>query len=774
MNGYRMSYLGVFGDPPDGAPRINRIEIPIIQRDYAQGRPDAKAQGIRTTFLGVLLDAVAGGEPVGLDFIYGKVADGVLQPLDGQQRLTTLFLIHWYVASLADVLTTDADVAPQWTRLTYATRQGARHFCTQLVKRPLPHGLIKPSAWLQDQPWYLHIWRNDPTIESMLVVIDAIHEGAQARGLEQNAVAAWQRLEDPAAPPIYFYLLSLVDIESEEDLYIKMNSRGKPLTEFENLKAHLEEVIRHQPRAESFEQKIDGPWTNLMWEFRGDDDLVDDEFVRLLDFITEICDWRDGRTTEGRLPGRAEKVFGDLNEERADEHLAFLFDVFDTWGHYASVRGTFESTFSLDVPGSAAYDPGKVRLFDRNTVNLFEQCCRVFESRRDGNRPFTLQESLLFYAVLLCRIERTEDFPRRIRVLRNLLAASGSNEIRNERMPELLREVEHIIRTGELKDVKRLSTNQVRDELAKQDFVQRYPDLVGVIHRLEDHELLRGRLSVFDLDPDRLEGRATAFEAAFEPERYLDLTGALLATGDYQRASRRGWWQFGTADPKAQLTWRLLLTQGTEEDLAPTREFLGRLLDGIAGSTVSLDDHLNSVIDGFLAEQEREAWFDWRYYLVKYPAMRGGRDERGEGKTGLYVGSGGELGYSMCMLRTERLSGYHRDPFLLQVWLSSGVGDAAKLHWFSGDANEERWLPLAGSSTALRCVADGFEIRGPGDDDLEARFHDVCLRRGATPEGKGRLMLRTPQVDRDGSLTDTTDRVVVGAALLRDLVQAGL
>ena len=772
MNGYLTSYVGLFGDPPDGAPRIDRIEIPIIQRDYAQGRPDAKAQGIRTTFLGVLLDAVAGGKPVGLDFIYGKVAEGVLQPLDGQQRLTTLFLIHWYFASLADVLTEEADVAPPWTRFTYATRQGARHFCTQLAKQPLPHGLIKPSAWLQDQPWYLHIWRNDPTIESMLVVIDAIHEEAQARGLDSDAEAAWQRLNDGAARPIYFYLLSLVDIESEEDLYIKMNSRGKPLTEFENLKAHLEEVIRHQPCAEPFERKIDGAWTNLMWEFRGDDDLVDDELVRLLDFITEICDLRDGRTSEGRLTRRVERVFGGSNE-RADQHLAFLFDVFDAWGHYASVRETFENIFSLDASGSAAYDPDKVTLFDRNTVNLFEQCCRVFESRRDGNRPFTLQESLLFYAVLLHRIERTEDFPRRIRVLRNLLAASGSNEIRNERMHELLREVAYIIRAGELKDVKRLSTNQVRDELAKQDFVQRNPDLAGVIHRLEDHQLLRGMLSVFDLDPDLLEGRAAAFEAAFEPERYLDLTGALLATGDYQRASRRGWWQFGTADPKTQLTWRLLLTQGTEEDLAPTREVLGRLLDGIVGSTVSLDDHFKSVIDGFLAERASEAWFDWRYYLVKYPAMRGGRDERQEGKTGLYVGSGGELGYSMCMLRTERLSGYHRDPFLLQVWLSSGVGDGARLYWFSGDENEERWMPLAATPVGIRCIPEGFVIRGSDGEDLEATFLEVCRAHGAVPAGDRQQLLRVPQVERDGALIDSLDRIRIGAALLRDLVQAG-
>ena len=54
----------------------------------------------------------------------------------------------------------------------------------------------------------------------------------------------------------------------------------------------------------------------------------------------------------------------------------------------------------------------------------------------------------------------------------------------------------------------------------------------------------------------------------------------------------------------------------------------------------------------WLAEREQRTFFDWRYYLVKYPAMRGSRDERREGRTGIYWGVDGELGYSLCMLRT--------------------------------------------------------------------------------------------------------------------------
>ena len=89
------SYAGLFS--PDGADAVTSIEIPLIQRDYAQGRTDSRVTEIRDRFLDVLYDAVTGDANVGLDFVYGDVEGGTLRPLDGQQRLTTLFLLHWYL-----------------------------------------------------------------------------------------------------------------------------------------------------------------------------------------------------------------------------------------------------------------------------------------------------------------------------------------------------------------------------------------------------------------------------------------------------------------------------------------------------------------------------------------------------------------------------------------------------------------------------------------------------------------------------------------------------
>ena len=86
-----------FGEGQD-AVQLKQIAIPIIQRDYAQGRQDPDVNRIRSCFLDSLYAAVT-EKPITLDFIYGNIDDkGIMTPLDGQQRLTTLFLLHWYAA----------------------------------------------------------------------------------------------------------------------------------------------------------------------------------------------------------------------------------------------------------------------------------------------------------------------------------------------------------------------------------------------------------------------------------------------------------------------------------------------------------------------------------------------------------------------------------------------------------------------------------------------------------------------------------------------------
>ena len=84
--------------------KVQAIEIPVIQRDYAQGRQTMSE--VREQFLDAIFDTLSTTpeeltKPLDLDFVYGSLNVGSgnkFWPLDGQQRLTTLFLLHWYLA----------------------------------------------------------------------------------------------------------------------------------------------------------------------------------------------------------------------------------------------------------------------------------------------------------------------------------------------------------------------------------------------------------------------------------------------------------------------------------------------------------------------------------------------------------------------------------------------------------------------------------------------------------------------------------------------------
>ena len=122
MNSTPSTFIQIFGQQLADNKTISKIEIPIIQRDYAQGRETKEVSRIREQFINVLHKALTGNgeDAVQLDFVYGNIEDGKLIPLDGQQRLTTLFLLHWYIAKK------DEDIKPSeysfLNNFTYKTR----------------------------------------------------------------------------------------------------------------------------------------------------------------------------------------------------------------------------------------------------------------------------------------------------------------------------------------------------------------------------------------------------------------------------------------------------------------------------------------------------------------------------------------------------------------------------------------------------------------------------------------------------------------------------
>ncbi|MDD4865484.1 MAG: DUF262 domain-containing protein [Alishewanella agri] len=295
-NGPQLSFIQLFHDFD------LTIEIPIIQRDYAQGR--SQAAEVRESFLQALFNYLESNRSFNdLDFVYGSVTnERKFIPLDGQQRLTTLFLLHWYLAQSANAQKAFRSIIcpNNLSRFTYETRSSSREFCDALVTNPFVYELVKDSssekaisAVLKDQPWFFMSWCFDPTIQAMLNMLDAIH--LKFRGKP----AFYQRLLSKDSPAITFRFLNLNKFLLTDDLYIKMNARGKPLTAFENFKAKLEQKIKtlHKPLPvynfneaqvagyDYFIYKIDNQWADIFWPYRNvatEDNTFDDELMNFI------------------------------------------------------------------------------------------------------------------------------------------------------------------------------------------------------------------------------------------------------------------------------------------------------------------------------------------------------------------------------------------------------------------------------------------------------------------------------------------------------------
>ena len=80
---------------------LNNILIPTIQRDYTYGSGTLETDRVLNNMLDNIKKSLfSDNEPeMTMNFVYGYREEQVnYVPLDGQQRLTTLFLLYYYAA----------------------------------------------------------------------------------------------------------------------------------------------------------------------------------------------------------------------------------------------------------------------------------------------------------------------------------------------------------------------------------------------------------------------------------------------------------------------------------------------------------------------------------------------------------------------------------------------------------------------------------------------------------------------------------------------------
>lgn len=479
------------------------------------------------------------------------------------------------------------------------------------------------SEEIIDQAWFPLEWQKDPTISSMLVMIDSIHE-------KFNGVTnLWEKLRDGA---ITFYFLPIKDMGLTDELYIKMNSRGKPLTRFEHFKAELERSIRKidEEIAKRIVRKIDLDWTDLLWRYRdsgagiNEDDITDDEFLKYFHFICDIICYKSGESPQGKSADEFDLLQSYFTGDReiVERNVGILEQYFDCWCH---IDGYNSPTEFLQSVMSNTHEQRKILIDNRYKIDIFEDCLHSYADKSGRTRLFPLGRIVLLYACIcyLCNqsVITREEFVIRLRIVNNLIQNSVdevSDRIDRNRIPAILLQTDAIMLTGNIDDSieNSFSVNQLSEEKEKQVFLQKNQDQAEELYMLEDHPLLQGQISIIGLDHLNYRER---FESLFSCS-WDNIDCALMSVGNYGQQERNKWrYQYGSKG--IQLAWDELFHRSANAGFENTGKILIELLSKAESFS---DESLRSIADDFVADCEERSVFPWRYYYVKYPTFRPG------------------------------------------------------------------------------------------------------------------------------------------------------
>ena len=432
-----------------------------------------------------------------------------------------------------------------------------------------------------------------------------------------------------------------------DDLYIKMNSRGKPLTPFEHFKAEFEEIIKHisEEHSKEINHKFDIDWTDMLFPFRGDNNIIDDEFMRYFHFISDIITYKSGLELESDEFKVARLLYSHENN-KAKENILYLINSFDCW-HKLDILGFFEQFFSKNI-----YQSDKVKLY-QDDLNIFKECLDNYGEYYGRNRRFPLNKMLLLYSIItyLQNKETISEvqFRKRIRIIRNMIWNS-TDEIRDERMKALLNESETIILYGQIpiSESGELGYNerQREEERKKIEWLIDNTEKEDELYHLEDHFLLKGCIAIVGLDNSN---NFNKFRILFDNCNKSSINNALLCSGEFIQSIsnrffsglRNNW--FELFHPSKQLN-----------KFSRTAEILNDLLHTLKEDEIS-DNSLNLIATDYLKVQDRK---DWRYYFVKY------HESLNKTGDGYFIWNTNDYGYDIIKLNKYQLNGMHWYIFL--------------------------------------------------------------------------------------------------------------
>ena len=241
----------------------DKIVIPDLQRDYCWGNSENDLVG---RFIDTIL-ALDKSKPITMGLIYGyvnkKINPSHKQLCDGQQRLTTLFLLLGMINRhssgqfskllMSDFERNDDDQEPY---LLYAIRESSLYFLSDLTYHfflDLRNSTMKIQD-LEKQPWFLQSYLFDPTVKSILKALKRIEE--KLEGLREDE---YPSLGSFVSNKLIFLYYDMENRQNGEETFVVINTTGESLSSTQNLKPI---IIRKSPDFKSY----DGLDAAKIWE----------------------------------------------------------------------------------------------------------------------------------------------------------------------------------------------------------------------------------------------------------------------------------------------------------------------------------------------------------------------------------------------------------------------------------------------------------------------------------------------------------------------------
>ena len=276
VSGEEYSLTDIFGSSM-------KVVVPDMQRDYCWGKntydKNKRSQGeLVTQFANGLIESykASPNDKMTLGLLYGYEAPkGQLQLCDGQQRLTTLYLLLGILYRMTGceqlkrlLILGDkrkvgkaegqrlVESAKQETGLQYAIRESTLYFLQDLVHN---YFINKEGVDIEKASWYYNEYNQDDSIKAMIGAVKAMEE--LCNNFDGKELARFSEFVTNNLKFVYF---DMGDRRHGEETFVVINTTGEPLSPSENLKpvliGNIKDVEERKKRSEEWEMREEWLW----------------------------------------------------------------------------------------------------------------------------------------------------------------------------------------------------------------------------------------------------------------------------------------------------------------------------------------------------------------------------------------------------------------------------------------------------------------------------------------------------------------------------------